>query len=152
MPVRDVPNQVNRDGKMCGQTVRSTHPQLGCWSTECRERPCSLLTDRWSSVTYCLKTRLPCLPSRLRGSQSEVFGMLPQQQEKQLILVICQNTVREWSCAGGGDIPSAGEKTIRQDQSLVTSASSRHRLVLDRAFLPLPGVADRREFSSHYSL
>lgn len=41
----------------------------------------------------------------------------------------------------------------KQDKSLVTSASSEHRIVPGLCFCaPFPGVADRNEFTADYSL
>lgn len=48
---------------------------------------------------------------------------------------------------------SGGENTlIKQDKILVTSVSSKHGIDLAKFFVLLPGVVDRSEFTSEYSL
>jgi hypothetical protein len=62
--------------------------------------------------------------------------------------------VQEWSCVKR--FPSACENTPgKQDKSLVTSVSLRHATVLRLwgfFFVPLPGVVDRCELNSDFSL
>ena len=49
-------------------------------------------------------------------------------------------------------ILSACEKTPeKQDKRLVTSVSSKHKIVLGTCFHVLPGVADGNEFNSDHS-
>lgn len=60
---------------------------------------------------------------------------------------MCQNMVQERSRVRGFKTPR------NQDKSLATWFSSKtQKLFLDSAFMLLLGVADKSEFTSHYSL